>query len=511
MINEAQTAFKKAIAIAPKHSGAIHEFDKILNDKVFVEKNRMKKRNISVLFKYACSKLNDKDYSKALIDLNSIIEIEHDIAFYYVYRGITNSLLNNNIEAENDFQYSLKINPRRDFYYYNRGLAYFEAQAFMQAIKEFDNAITLKQDQADYYYFRGLSYDKLKDTKKAEKEYLKALNINPSHTEAPRSIEKLKLKEIKIVNDENLSLILSNLFKYACLKLNENDFEDAIVDFNEIINLKADVAFYYIYRGITYEILNKPRATIADYKKALNINPSKDLFHFNKGMAYYEAGKYERAIRELNIAININKDVPDFYFYTALIYESAGKIGKAISAYNLALEVFPGHVEAKRKKVKLIEKQTNIEKQIQKKYSDFSNAHEFFENARYFLNEKEYENAIFELNKAINILPNAAFYYVYRGMANEKTSNYIGADKNYSTAKRLNPDSAMFYFNKAKAEFDSGFFEKALTEINKAVEINEKFAFVNYRMRIYKKLHKKKEFDNDMRKCQILQKKENLN
>ena len=507
---DALAVYLKASEISPKHSGAKLGLKKIKKNKNFKEKARKKKRSISVHFNYACKKLNDKEYQKSIVDLDSIIDIDPNVAFYYIYRGIANELINNLAEAEKDFKHALQVNSREDFYYYNRGLARLEANDYRNAVKEFDKAITLKNDEADYYFFLGFTFEKLKDTKRAKKEYKKALEINPRHTEAPRNIEKIRFREKKKNKEKSTSLYINNLFRYVCSKLNDGDFREAIKDLDEIISIKPDVAFYFVYRGVANELLNKTEDAHKDFSKAMGINPAKDFFYFNKGVAFFETGCTERAIRELNSAIKVNDQIPDFYFHKALVYENAGDIENAILACNKTLELFPGHNEAKRKKNKLLEKQVKLEKIMEKKFSDFSNAHEFFENARYYLNEKDIENSIKELNKAIYILPDTAYYYVYRGIAFEKMENYSQAEKSYTTAKRINSNQAMFYFNKAKAEYDLGDYTKALTEINKAIEKKEKFAFVNYRMRINKKLNKIPDFEKDERKSLELQQNENL-
>jgi len=509
------------------------------------EKNYTKKANtekeITNLFRYACLKLNDNNFMEAIADLTEIIELRYNAAFYFIYRGIAYEAIGELDKAESDFKDALSINPKHEFYFYNRGLAKYETNDFEGAIIELNKALKYSNNDPDIYYYKGEALKQLnkledalhaynkavnispkhsgakyelekikKNIKQAKKEYQKTIEINPRHTEAPRNIEKIKFKEGNDINDKNISLYTSNLFKYVCSKFHDNDFKEAINDLDEIISLKPDTAFYFVYRGLANELLNQSDAALKDFGKALELNPLKDFFHFNKGVAYFEAGFSDRAIRELNAAIKINKHIPDFYFYKALVYENSGEIENALLACNQTLDLFPGHTEAKRKKSKLLEKQTYLGKMTEKKFSDFSNAHEFFENARYHFAENDIEHAITQLNKAINILPGTAYYYVYRGIAFEKIKNYNQAKKNYTTAKKINSDNAIFFFNKAKAEFDIGDYTKALSEINNAIKIKEKFAFVNCRMRIYKKLNKTTEFINDEKRSVELQQNEGL-
>ena len=123
---------------------------------------------------------------------------------------------------------------------------------------------------------------------------------------------------------------------------------------------------------------------------------------------------------------------------------------------------------------------------------------------------KDFKNFVTELNKAMKILPNKAFYHIYRGLSNENLELKQSMQKDYDTALKINPSKAMFHFNKGKALFDAKEYEKALLELNKAIDIEQKFIYYNFRTRINRQLNNIEETENDEYTAKKLQIEEKL-
>ena len=109
---------------------------------------------------------------------------------------------------------------------------------------------------------------------------------------------------------------------------------------------------------------------------------------------------------------NIENENNAFYYYErGLAYYSAGNYQEAINNFNKAIELNPNNTTS---------------------YNNIG--------AVYY-NLKEYEKAIESCNSAIRLTPDYHLFYRNRGRIYSKLKRYQDAIKDYSEAIRLNPDN----------------------------------------------------------------------
>jgi len=504
LFKDSITDYEKALKLNQKHSGARHRIEKVQEKRKSDEVRIENTRKMNNLFKYACAKLRDKEFEKAVHDLNQIIELAPQTAFYYVYRGVAYSYMGLTDKSKADFDRTLEINHRKDFFYYNCGLAYQETLDFDNALVNFNLAIEINPNIPDYYFYRGLVFEKLKQFADALVDYQKAMTLDPNHSEAERSIQKISKRE-EIENAKFLATMDADIyFNSACTKLGDNDYENAIADLSKTIQLFPSVAYYYVYRGVAHKYCKHETEATADFAKANQLNPNMDFFYYNSSRAKLLSANYSDALEDIDQAIELNSENSNYYFLRGNINETSGKINEAIDDYNMAHKKNPSHPEAFRNLTKLQQQREKQKKELKNKQLNEkkrlylqSKAHEYFENARYYMGINEYENSIEQLNKALSFASNTAFYFIYRGVTHQKLGKTDEMKEDFKTAQRLNTDVAMFHFNKGKAEFDAGNFSNAIEEVNKAIEIKPRFVFYNYRMTINRKLGKSEETIRD--------------
>ena len=86
-------------------------------------------------------------------------------------------------------------------------------------------------------------------------------------------------------------------------------------------------------------------------------------------------------------------------------------------------------------------------------------------------NSRDFNGAITDYNKAIELNPNYAEAYKGRGWAHHGLKQYVAAIKDYSKAIELKPDFALAYNNRGLAKANSRDFNRAITDYNKAIEL----------------------------------------
>lgn len=82
------------------------------------------------------------------------------------------------------------------------------------------------------------------------------------------------------------------------------------------------------------------------------------------------------------------------------------------------------------------------------------------------------EDAVSELNKAINLDPEKDVAYFVRGSAYQRLDQLDNAISDYNKAIELNPSLAVAYQNRGSVYYIQGLFENAIPDYSKAIEIN---------------------------------------
>ena len=84
----------------------------------------------------------------------------------------------------------------------------------------------------------------------------------------------------------------------------------------------------------------------------------------------------------------------------------------------------------------------------------------------------EYDAAITDYNKAIELNPKEASIYFSRGLAHFNKQSYSSAIADFDKVIELDPDEAMAFFKRGNALEKTGNFDKALTDYQKAVALD---------------------------------------
>jgi tetratricopeptide (TPR) repeat protein len=107
------------------------------------------------------------------------------------------------------------------------------------------------------------------------------------------------------------------------------------------------------------------------------------------------------------------------------------------------------------------------------------------------LNMEEYDQAIQNYDKAIELNPNLAIAYNNRGNAYEDKGEYDRAIQDYDKAIELNPNLAIVYNCRGNVYVDKGKYDQAIQDYNKAIELDpENAEFYTNNRKLAEKLKK---------------------
>jgi len=142
-------------------------------------------QNLYIREKRAKTLIVIRDYDRALLDLEVIVNTEKTGDSYY-NRGVVHKLNGHPLLAIADYTKALELEPEHYKALSNRGSVYSELERYKEAFDDFNKAIGIAPDQSTAYFNRGFTYTKLGDYEKAIADFTKVTVIQPNDVDAYR-------------------------------------------------------------------------------------------------------------------------------------------------------------------------------------------------------------------------------------------------------------------------------------------------------------------------------------
>ncbi len=148
------------------------------------------------------------------------------------------------------------------------------------------------------------------------------VNINDLNGEADELFNQEKFDEvIELLTDEVLEQQKdAGLYvTKGAAWYNKKDYDKAIKDYNEAINISSNYELAFYNRGLAWFAKKEYDKAIEDYSNAIKHNPDyKDEYYLNRGHARKAKEEYEKAIYDYTKAIKINPDFENAYYSRGL-------------------------------------------------------------------------------------------------------------------------------------------------------------------------------------------------
>jgi tetratricopeptide (TPR) repeat protein len=290
-----------------------------------------------------------------------------------------------------------------------------------------------------------------RDYKGARDSFNQALRINPNYDAAytGRGIAQYNLKDDKgAINDLSQAIRLNpnNVRAYAARGIARFGFvgegkQGAAADLKKALSLNMDTKddIAYENRGVLRWFLEDHEGAIADFEQAIRINPNNGDAYRNRGsVRYNHLGDKQGALADYNQAIRINPNDDGAYFERGIFYVDSGDTKNAVTNYVMALQIEP----------------------------------EFFGAGARLIETSGSKNfVIADYDQAIQLFPNSALVYRFRGRARFDLGDKKGAISDYDQAIRLDPNYANAYGGRGRARFDLGDKKGAISDLQKAATL----------------------------------------
>jgi len=290
----------------------------------------------------------------------------------------------NFLEAIENFNKAINLDPYHAVAYYNRGNSYVEIQDYEKAILSYKKAISIRPNYAIAYNNLGNVYSELNRHNLAIDSFKKSIKIAPQHIE-----------------------IYFNLGKtFFDLK----DYKNAIMNFDKSIELNPNISYPYIDKGISLGLIGKYEEALLTFKKAIEINPKSSILNYNIAITYGKLLKFDKAIEFCKKALLDDPTNEDIYFSLGYFYNEKGIKKLAIESYSKVLRLVPSHFGAF----------------INKSYT--------------LLEDNRYKEVIKLINNAIDYYPDNPKVINVLGIANIFEENFEIAQQIFSKGLERNND-----------------------------------------------------------------------
>ena len=123
------------------------------------------------------------------------------------------------------------------------------------------------------------------------------------------------------------------------------NYDRAISDFNQALQLNPKASSAYYPRGSSYRIKGKYDRALADFTQMIVLAPSDALNYFSRAIVYQEKGDYDKAIADYTEAIQ-RPDLAEAYLGRGIANLYAGSPAKALADVNQVTALDPKNMTA---------------------------------------------------------------------------------------------------------------------------------------------------------------------
>jgi tetratricopeptide (TPR) repeat protein len=186
------------------------------------------------------------------------------------------------------------------------------------------------------------------------------------------------------------------------------------------------------------------KAAIANFEKALVEQPNDTAAYFGVIRACLFANDLRAAEKYINKAISVYPNNAELILRRGILNNLKGDFDRGAEDFDVALSLRPS---------KEIEYQLLLNRGA---------SHIRLEN---------YQPALDDYNRALEISPRNPSIYNYMGLANYKLGNYLDAIANYSNAIDLDPNNSSSYYNRGMAYLKNSEKQKACMDFHKSCNL----------------------------------------
>jgi tetratricopeptide (TPR) repeat protein len=399
----------------------------------------------------------------AIDDYATAISLNPNNSTAYYERAHLLSNFDDKLEqAMEDVNSMLKINPYNPDAYYLKAIIEEKQNNYLYARGSIDKVIQLEKEYPLIWEYRGkLNYDSIKDNEAAEMDFKQAINSGSFTFQSPLYLGRI---------------------------IAERDTEEAIRLFTEAIRLEPDDPIAYTMRGYIYLSNDEDsEAALEDYNRTIELRRRKELPLFPELLIYHsdalmKVGQIKSAVKQLESVLEdpqlTLKEKQLCQLHLALGYARDNRVDESMELYGKAAELDPTNASVYFSRALTYRQNDNFEgaiadltKAIELKGKDFDQVY-FFERGLSYLMNNEVENAIKDFDTAILLEEDFIEAYAQRANAYVEQQRYSEAIQDLTRVHELDPEDPLALVQRARIYFNLGDPSKAISDFTAAHELS---------------------------------------
>ena len=417
---------------------------------------------------------------------------------------------------------------------------------FISNKKLLDKAIEMYSDKDIYYFLRGKYYYNLKDYSNSIFDFIKSIKCYTSkikslkenkdfiefynyHTKGKFEEQFLKIKTeivdichhiaknyLKFSNYKKaINYFISICMFQENIHIDEEDkkfsnksifyksnvarglyflghYKKSIDIFDELLSINPKRTIFLYYKAMAFYFLNNIEESLLAINEALSLNPNKATYHGVKGKILLSCQKYEEAIESFNKAIELDSKNTFYYLDKAEIYFTLGKYKEALLEYEKASKINSKVKKYKNLFLENFNSRFNLlfyyvnKANLYYEFKDYNNAiynltkaieldskkiDYYIERSKIYLKQGLYNRALTDCNKMIELEPNNVSYYKKRGDIYLKLKDYNNALVNYNDVIKLEPNNISYYKKRGDIYLKLKDYSNALVNYNDVIKL----------------------------------------
>lgn len=183
---------------------------------------------------------------------------------------------------------------------------------------------------------------------------------------------------------------------------------------------------------------------------AIQYNAEEGISYCNLGLYYAKLERNQEAIDYYNQCVYYSPFEVEAYNNRGLLHKKEGNQEAAKNDFSMAISIDSNYIPAIMNRGIL--------------YSELGNP----------------ELALFDLNRFVAV-SDSSLAYIFRAVVLEQLSEFNAAYADYSVVIKREPNNAGLYNSRGLVSYKKGHYSKAMSDYNKAIQLNDQYAVAYYR------------------------------
>ena len=313
-----------------------------------------------------------------------------------------------------------------------------------------------------------------------EELYIQKANIYSKKDQHEKAIDVFK-RAIEIADD---SADLYSLIGMEYLFLDQ--YQEAKQNFKKCIEL--DVEDYSALYNIIYcfDFLDETMEAIEYLNSYLDRNPYSEVAWHQLGKQYVETKQFVKAVTAFDFAIISDDTFIGAYLEKAKVLEKLNRFEEAIENYKITIAIEGSTAYALIKIGYCYERLKNSDLALQHYYQaveeDPALDRGWMRITKFFIAKKDYQKALFHINKAIDIDSDNANYWLLFSTINERLLLLEEAERGYKRTLELGDYELSTWLSRGDILIKLGEYEAAKFNFVQALEYHPKSEELEYRL-----------------------------